>query len=220
MADMEFDAERLAMIAADLESSVAGTEVVTSAFRAELEDVKGAMTAAAAQAAGLSRSLGSSLKTAFDDLIFDGAKLSDVLGNIGRSVANSAYNSAVTPVANAVGGVIGNGLQSLFASILPFANGAAFSAGRVTPFANGGVVTQPTGFAMRGGVGLMGEAGPEAIMPLARGSDGKLGVRGGGGRSVHVTMNVSTPDVAGFQRSSSQIAANLSRALQRGGRNL
>ncbi len=219
MADLEFEAERLALIAADLENSVAGTEAVTSAFRAELEDVKSAMSAAGAQAAGLSRALGSSLKTAFDDLIFDGAKLSDVLGNIGRSVVDSAYNSAVTPVANAFGGMIGNGLQSLMASILPFADGAAFSAGRVTPFANGGIVTQATGFPMRGGVGLMGEAGPEAIMPLARGADGKLGVRGTGGQ-VHVTMNVTTPDAAGFQRSSSQIAANLSRALQRGSRNL
>lgn len=220
MADMEFEAERLAMIAADLEHAVVGTDAVTSAFRDELEQVKGAMSAASAQAAGLSRSLGSSLKTAFDDLIFDGTKLSDVLGNIGRSVVNSAYNSAVTPVANAFGGLIGNGLQSLIGAILPFADGAAFSAGRVTPFANGGIVTQPTGFALRGGAGLMGEAGPEAIMPLARGADGKLGVRGGTGGAVHVTMNISTPDVAGFQRSSSQIAANLSRALQRGGRNL
>jgi len=219
MADLEFETERLALVVADLESSVAGTEAVTTAFRAELEGVKSAMGEAGVQAAGLSRSLGSSLKTAFSDLIYDGAKLSDVLANIGRSVVNSSFNAAITPVANAFGGVLGTGLQSLISAILPFADGAAFSAGRVTPFANGGIVSGPTRFAMRGGSGLMGEAGPEAIMPLARGADGKLGVRGGGG-SVHVSMTVNTPDVAGFQRSSSQIAANLSRALQRGGRNL
>jgi phage-related minor tail protein len=69
-------------------------------------------------------------------------------------------------------------------------------------------------------MGLMGEAGPEAIMPLARGPDGKLGVRGaGGGGTVHVTMNVSTPDTEGFRRSQSQIAAQMSRALARGQRN-
>ncbi len=220
MADMEFEAERLASLAADLENSVAGAETATSAFRSELEDVKGAMSAAGVQAADLSRSLGSSLKTAFSDLIFDGAKLSDVLANIGRSVVNSSFNAAITPVTNSLGSLVENGLQALMGKILPFADGAAFSAGRVTPFANGGVVSQPTGFAMRGGAGLMGEAGPEAIMPLARGADGKLGVRGDGGRAVHVTMHISTPDVAGFNRSSSQIAANLSRALQRGGRNL
>ena len=66
-----------------------------------------------------------------------------------------------------------------------------------------------------GGVGLMGEAGPEAILPLARGSDGKLGIRAGGGGAVHVTMNISTPDVAGFRRSQSQVAAEMSRAIQR-----
>jgi phage-related minor tail protein len=66
----------------------------------------------------------------------------------------------------------------------------------------------------------MGEAGPEAIMPLTRGADGKLGVRAGGGGAVQVTMNISTPDAAGFQRSQSQIAAEMSRAIQRGRRNL
>ena len=74
---------------------------------------------------------------------------------------------------------------------------------------------------MRGGTGLMGEAGPEAIMPLARGADGKLGVRtGGSGGSVHVTMNISSPDSASFQRSQSQVAAEMNRAIQRGRRNM
>ena len=67
----------------------------------------------------------------------------------------------------------------------------------------------------------MGEAGPEAILPLSRGADGKLGIRAGGsGGAVQVTMNISTPDVAGFRRSQSQIAAEMSRAIQSGRRNL
>ncbi len=67
----------------------------------------------------------------------------------------------------------------------PFANGGVFSGGNVTAFADGGVVSSPTLFPMASGVGLMGEAGPEAIMPLSRGSDGKLGVKAssGGGQS-------------------------------------
>jgi phage-related minor tail protein len=72
---------------------------------------------------------------------------------------------------------------------------------------------------MRGGRGLMGEAGPEAIMPLARGPDGRLGVQTAGGRAVNVVMNITTPDVQGFQRSQSQVAAQVSRALSRGQRN-
>lgn len=57
-----------------------------------------------------------------------------------------------------------------------FANGGAFLNGRTTAFANGGIVGAPTLFPMANGMGLMGEAGPEAIMPLRRGKDGKLGV--------------------------------------------
>jgi phage-related minor tail protein len=74
---------------------------------------------------------------------------------------------------------------------------------------------------MRNGTGLMGEAGPEAIMPLTRGADGRLGVRaeGGAARAVNVVINISTPDVAGFQRSQSQIAAQMNRLLAQGHRN-
>ena len=103
--------------------------------------------------------------------------------------------------------------------VMPFANGAAIAQGRVVPFAQGGVVSSATPFPMRGGTGLMGEAGPEAIMPLARGPDGKLGVRGGGGGDVSIVMNISTPDVVGFQRSQSQIASQMRRALGAGDRN-
>jgi phage-related minor tail protein len=89
------------------------------------------------------------------------------------------------------------------------------------PFARGGVVSAPTAFPMRGGTGLMGEAGPEAIMPLRRGPDGRLGVEMAGGAAPHVTvtMNVTTPDAASFRRSRTQIAAEMSRALARGARN-
>jgi phage-related minor tail protein len=53
-------------------------------------------------------------------------------------------------------------------------------------FANGGVVDSPTAFGYGGGrTGIMGEAGSEAILPLSRGSDGKLGVTGSG-----VTVNI------------------------------
>ena len=90
------------------------------------------------------------------------------------------------------------------------------------PFGRGGVVTAPVMFPMRGGTGLMGEAGPEAILPLARGADGRLGVAaqaGGGARPVQVVVNVATPDVEGFRRSRAQIAQEMGRALARGQRN-
>ena len=85
----------------------------------------------------------------------------------------------------------GGPLGFLFGS----ADGNAFSNGNVIPYADGGVVSSPTYFPMAGGnTGLMGEAGPEAIMPLKRGKDGKLGVQaeGGGTTVVNQTINVST----------------------------
>lgn len=65
------------------------------------------------------------------------------------------------------------------------AKGNVFSRGTLVPFADGGVVGGPTMFPMSGGRrGLMGEAGPEAIMPLARDGAGRLGVRAGGSSTV------------------------------------
>jgi phage-related minor tail protein len=70
---------------------------------------------------------------------------------------------------------------------------------------------------MRGGTGLMGEAGPEAIMPLSRGPDGKLGVAAQSSSGApQITVNISTQDIGGFQRSRGQIAAHLARAVRRG----
>ena len=70
-------------------------------------------------------------------------------------------------------------------------------------------------------MGLMGEAGAEAIMPLGRTADGRLGVAAEPGRApTHVTVNIATPDVAGFERSQTQISAALARAVARGQRGL
>ena len=152
--------------------------------------------------------------------MFDGERLSDALTRVGRSMVNSAFSAAMRPISNQVGGLVTTGLQSLVSGVPPLARGWVARGGRVAPFASGGVVGQPTMFPMRGGIGLMGEAGPEAILPLGRGTDGRLGVRAESGASpVTVVFNVNTPDVAGFQRSQSQIAAQMSRALGRGDRN-
>lgn len=220
MAEVTTDIENLDLALGDLAGSIAGTEAVTAAFRTELAGVATVMTATSAQATGFQRSVGTSLRNAFDALVFDGGKLTDVLKGLSLSIADSALDSVLKPVTSGLGSLIGGGLQNLISGILPFENGAAFSSGRVQAFAKGGVVSQATSFPMRGGMGLMGEAGPEAIMPLARGADGKLGVRGGGGGAMNITMNISTPDVAGFQRSKAQVAAQYQRALARGQRNL
>jgi phage-related minor tail protein len=216
MAEFESDLDRLEAQFAGLEGSLSGLEDVAAAFRRELEGVEGSMKLAGREASGMSRSVSGAVRRAFDGMIFDGRRFSDALRSIGQSITGAALDRALRPVQSAVG----TGVQAILGGLMPFGGGGAFASGRVTAFASGGVVAGPTVFPMRGGTGLMGEAGPEAIMPLARGADGKLGVRGAGGGSVHVTMNISTPDVAGFRRSQSQIAAEMSRALQRGQRNL
>ena len=99
-----------------------------------------------------------------------------------------------------------------------FANGGVFAGGQVQAFANGGVVGSPTLFPMGGGrTGLMGEAGPEAIMPLTRGPDGKLGVRAEGG-SRSTTINVTVPGNTA-RETAMQLAAEASRAVRRTARN-
>lgn len=75
------------------------------------------------------------------------------------------------------GGLFGGGFfGGLMGSLLGFSKGGAFQSGNIIPFAKGGVVNKPTVFPFAKGIGLMGEAGPEAIMPLRRGTDGRLGV--------------------------------------------
>jgi len=221
MADYDGDFGGLEAQLAGLQGTVSGLEAVTGAFRAELEGVQGSMKAAGREASGMSSTVTASLRRAFEGVIFDGRRLSDALAGVGRSISSSVLSQALAPAQGAVGAMLGKGVQSILGGALPFARGAAFGAGRVAAFARGGVVDGPTQFPMRGGVGLMGEAGPEAIVPLARGADGRLGIRGGGGGGgVRVTMNISTPDVAGFQKSQSQVAAELNRAIARGRRNL
>ncbi|MDR5651790.1 phage tail tape measure protein [Ruixingdingia sedimenti] len=203
-----------------LEGSLGGVAAMAGAFDAELRRMQGSLTLTSREANTLAMGIGGGLRRAFDGLVFDGMKLSDALRGVAQSVVNTMYGIAMRPVQNAVGGAIAGGLENLLGGLMPFAKGGAFTQGRVMPFAQGGIVSSPVSFPMRGGRGLMGEAGPEAIMPLARGADGRLGVRAaGGGRPVTVVMNIATPDVQGFQRSQSQIAAQAQRALARGQRN-
>ncbi len=205
---------------AALEATLGSTTGMVTAFEGELSRMQESLVFTSREVGTLSTGIGGGLRNAFDGLVFDGMKLSDALKDVADTMLDAVYDIAVKPVQGAVGGLLAQGVNGLLSGFMPFAEGGAFAQGRVIPFAKGGVVSEPTGFPMRGGRGLMGEAGAEAIMPLARGADGRLGVQAaGGGRSVTVVMNISTPDVQGFRRSQSQIAAEASRAIGRGQRN-
>lgn len=215
MADIGTMQEQLKALEAQMGSSVS----IVAAFDGELARMRETMVFTGREVNTLSSGISGGLRKAFDGLIFDGMKLNDALETVANTIADQVYSIAIKPVTGALGGLLAQGVGGLMGAGMPFANGGAFSQGRVMPFAKGGVVSSPTGFPMRGGMGLMGEAGPEAIMPLTRGPDGRLGVQAGGGRAVNVVMNITTPDIQGFQRSQSQVAAQVSRALARGQRN-
>jgi len=203
-----------------LDTSFGAAATVAGAFDGDLQRMRRALADTGRDLTTLERGFSGGLRRAFDGVTFDGMKLSDALKTVATSMVNTTYQSALRPVTDHFGGLLSKGVGALMGGILPFAQGGSFAQGRVMPFAAGGIVTSPTTFPMRGGMGLMGEAGPEAIMPLARGPDGKLGVRGGaGGTHVSVVMNIQTPDVAGFDRSQSQIAAQMARLLGQGQRN-
>lgn len=219
MASHTDEIEALDASSEDLASTLSQTTDMTRSFTVELETTRKSLVATGQDVKTLEKGLSSGLRKAFDGLVFDGASLSSALDTLANSMINATYNAAMKPVTNHFGGLIAKGVGGLMEGILPFADGAPFSQGRVMPFATGGIVSGATPFGMRGGMGIMGEAGPEAIMPLARGADGKLGVRGAGGGGSTVVMNISTPDVQGFRRSQSQIASQMSRALSRGQRN-
>lgn len=177
----------------------------------------------------LSRSLGEaslasallarSLTTAFDQIVVKGKTASDVFSSIALSFANTALKAAFQPLQQGFGNLFSNLLSG--GAAVPFAHGGLLQAGTPVPFAQGGVISSPAMFPLgRGRVGLAGERGAEAIMPLVRGADGRLGVSANGASGASITVNITASDVDSFRRSETQIAALLSRAVAHGQRNL
>jgi phage-related minor tail protein len=96
------------------------------------------------------------------------------------------------------------------------ANGNTFVDGKVQKYAYGGIVKKPTIFPMANGMGLMGEAGAEAILPLRRGSNGKLGVQSTGGSIGNIVVNVdaSGSSVEGDEQRGKELGRLISTAVQ------
>lgn len=125
-----------------------------------------------------------------------------LLGSAANSLglSNGSSNAWVNPD---TGFIAGSWLENLF--------------GGLNFFADGGVVNSPTAF----NFGVAGEAGPEGILPLKRGKDGKLGVSSEGGSStpVVINMNINTPNAQSFMGNRGEIAAKTAQAMQRAMRN-
>jgi len=151
----------------------------------------------------------STLTNAFGKAVTSGQSFDKTLQSVLGSLSKMSLSAGLQPLQQ--------GLSALVSSAFGGGGGGA----SITPFAQGGVVAQPTFFSSGGGLGLMGERGAEAIMPLARGPDGRLGVAGAGqGGPVNVTVNIAASDAESFRRSQVQITSALARAVARGQRGL
>src|SRR6478672_12004380 len=144
-----------------------------------------------------------------------------VLKSLALRLSNLSVGLALKP---AIGSLFGSSNLSLSGSSnspgIMDATGAE-DAGSIQPFAKGGVIATPNFFPLDGSrLGVAGEAGPEAIMPLARGPDGRLGVTAGAGGAPSVTVNIATPDAESFRRSDVYLTGLIARAVARGQRGL
>lgn len=159
-------------------------------------------------------SLARAMSQAFTSAAISGKQFDDVLKGLGLRLSDLALRAAFKPLTKALTG----GLEQLFNGLA----GAGAQAAAVQPFASGGVIAAPTYFPMGPrGVGLAGEAGPEAILPLARGADGRLGVAAGAASAASaVTINITTPDAESFRRSETHVTGLIARAVARGQRTL
>ncbi len=165
--------------------------------------------------ASFGEQFGRTLTQAFEGLILRGRDFGDVLRSLAQRLSQLAFRAAFKPLEQAFGRIFNGGFAAGAIGPGVGSNRRALP----VPFAGGGIVSSPTYFPLAGGrTGVMGERGTEAILPLRRGADGRLGVAAAGASALNITFNVSTPDAESFARSEAQIAALLSRAVGRGQR--
>lgn len=162
----------------------------------------------------LAEELGLTFTSAFEDAVSSGGDFSSVLKGLEQDIIRLIMRMTVTePLLKAFkdsGGASGiiSSIGSYFSSssattVTPSANGNVYSSPSLSAY-SGQIVSKPTMFAFASGAGVMGEAGPEAIMPLKRGKDGKLGVSTDGGGVVVNVINNTGAETSTKKRSDGQ----------------
>lgn len=165
------------------------------------------------------------VRIALDDIDRSAGSVSKSLTSAFASatLSSKAFSSTLSGVAamlsqvlaQSLGGSLSSGFSSVFGGLFGGGGGSQV----IAPFADGGIVASPTFFGAGGSVGLMGERGAEAILPLARGPNGQLGIAAQGpGRPTTINVTIATNDAESFRRSEAQVAAALARAVARGQR--
>ena len=125
-------------------------DTLTINVAADTRAFETSMRALTGQANGFSRAI----TRAFKDAVTGGKSFESVLSGLALKLAGLALDRALQPVSSAIGGAV----DALFKSF-GLAHGGVVANGAVRPFAEGGVVSQPTLFPLARGLGLMGEAG-------------------------------------------------------------
>jgi phage-related minor tail protein len=160
------------------------------------------------------------MTTAFARSAVSGKSFDDTLKSLALRLSDLSVQMALRPVTSA----LGSGLTGLFSGLFGSSSSNTDllkAMNTAQPFATGGVIASPSYFPLSsGGLGLAGEAGPEAIMPLTRGSDGRLGVAAAGNAGANVTVNIATPDAESFRRSETYLTGLVARAVARGQRGM
>lgn len=194
---------------------------IASSDASELAGRLGEMQTRTKALTGEANAFARAMSGAFTQGIASGKGFDQILRSLALRISSLALNLALRPVTNA----IGSGISNLFGGLTSAAAGGGSmgsAAGQLpVPFARGGVIASPSYFPLGDGrTGLAGEAGAEAIMPLTRGRDGRLGVAASGGGSSNVTINIATPDAESFRRSETYLTGLIARAVARGQRGL
>jgi hypothetical protein len=177
----------------------------------EIENLNGKLK----QSNSTAKDLGLTFTSAAEDAIVSYEDLGDVLEGLEKDLIRIATRKLVTePFSNAIGPLFeGFDIGSFFT---PNAKGGVYSGAGISSH-SGSIVSSPTVFPFAKGVGLMGEAGPEAILPLRRGSDGKLGVQADGGSGsgkVEYNVSISVDATGGNVQGNNQKATDLGRQLE------
>jgi lambda family phage tail tape measure protein len=227
-----------------LAAPVLGDDLIRQQIGA-LSDELLVLTDVGTQVTSVAASIGDAFSTSFKGVISGSMSAREALAGFFRSVADHFLDMAAKIIAkmiqmailNAIvkvlpggsflsaagfGGSFDAGIPSLEG--IPdysgaFAKGDTFANG-IAKFSRGGVVYDPTMFKFAQGgamrTGVMGEAGPEAIMPLRRGRDGNLGVMSSGGGTTNVVVNVdaSGSSVEGDQQQAKALGNAISAAVQ------
>ena len=201
-------------------------------LKKELEDLVNPIN----QITGAANAIGTAFSDSFKSVLDGTSTTQEALAGFFKNIASYFLDMAVQiiqkmitmAILNQVVGLLpgspSGGGGGIFSDIagrggLRMANGGVFAKNKIVPYAKGGIVNKPTMFAYANGgtgrFGLMGEAGPEAIMPLSRGSNGKLGVQASGGvGNVVVNVDASGSKAQGDGPKAKQLGSLIGSAVQ------